>query len=96
MTARPFRTSLLAFISAAAAAAASAQQPPQTLSQLYHTAWTMRDGAPATVEALAQTADGFLWLGSSTGLFLFDGVRFDAKDERRLRIKEWIEAYLEN
>ncbi len=23
------------------------------------------------------------------------GVRFDAKDERRLRIKEWIEAYLE-
>jgi Tfp pilus assembly protein PilZ len=24
------------------------------------------------------------------------GVRFDAKDQRRLRIKEWIEAYLEN
>jgi hypothetical protein len=24
------------------------------------------------------------------------GVRFDLKDERRLRIKEWIEAYLEN
>jgi Tfp pilus assembly protein PilZ len=24
------------------------------------------------------------------------GVRFDAKDERRVRIKEWIEAYLEN
>ena len=24
------------------------------------------------------------------------GVRFDAKDDRRLRIKEWIEAYLEN
>ena len=24
------------------------------------------------------------------------GVRFDSKDERRLRIKEWIEAYLEN
>jgi Tfp pilus assembly protein PilZ len=24
------------------------------------------------------------------------GVRFDVKDERRIRIKEWIEAYLEN
>ena len=24
------------------------------------------------------------------------GVRFDSKDERRMRIKEWIEAYLEN
>jgi hypothetical protein len=23
------------------------------------------------------------------------GIRFDAKDDRRLRIKEWIEAYLE-
>ena len=24
------------------------------------------------------------------------GVRFDVQDERRLRIKEWIDAYLEN
>jgi PilZ domain len=24
------------------------------------------------------------------------GIRFDPKDERRLRIKEWIDAYLEN
>src|SRR6476646_7765780 len=24
------------------------------------------------------------------------GVRFDVKDERRMRVKEWIEAYLEN
>jgi PilZ domain len=24
------------------------------------------------------------------------GVRFDAQDERRLRIKEWIDSYLEN
>ena len=56
---------------------APAQQPAQTLSQLYHTAWTLRDGAPAGIEALAQTADGFLWLGSGTGLFRFDGVRFE-------------------
>jgi signal transduction histidine kinase/ligand-binding sensor domain-containing protein len=57
--------------------AASAQEPVQTLSQLYHTAWTTRDGAPADVDALAQTPDGFLWLGSTTGLFRFDGVRFE-------------------
>jgi ligand-binding sensor domain-containing protein len=55
----------------------SAQEPVRTLSQLYHTAWTTRDGAPADIFALAQTADGFLWLGSSTGLFRFDGVRFE-------------------
>lgn len=45
--------------------------------QLYHTAWTKRDGAPGTVEALAQTPDGFLWLGAGTGLFRFDGIRFE-------------------
>ncbi len=60
-----------------AASTASAQEPAQTISQLYHTAWTMRDGAPGDVEALAQTSDGFLWLGSGTGLFRFDGVRFE-------------------
>lgn len=57
---------------------AHAQDTVPTLSQLYHTAWTMREGAPGGVEALAQTSDGFLWLGAGTGLFRFDGVRFEA------------------
>ena len=78
MPAQPCRTMLLVLISATTAvSSASAQEPAQTLSQLYHTAWTLRDGAPAGIEALAQTADGFLWLGSGTGLFRFDGVRFE-------------------
>jgi signal transduction histidine kinase/ligand-binding sensor domain-containing protein len=72
------KRSLLFLIAAGTAApAASAQEAAQTLSQLYHTAWTVREGAPAAVEALAQTADGFLWLGSGTGLIRFDGVRFE-------------------
>jgi len=29
------------------------------------------------VQALAQTADGYLWLGTQSGLFRFDGVRFE-------------------
>lgn len=36
--------------------------------------WTFKDGAPDTITALAQTADGFLWVGAPTGLFRFDGV----------------------
>ena len=48
-----------------------------TLSQLHHTAWSTRDGAPAQVESLAQTDDGTLWLGSPTGLFCFDGLQFE-------------------
>jgi signal transduction histidine kinase/ligand-binding sensor domain-containing protein len=48
------------------------------LADLYHTAWTFKDGAPAEIHALAQTTDGFLWLGTATGLFRFDGIRFEA------------------
>jgi signal transduction histidine kinase/ligand-binding sensor domain-containing protein len=55
----------------------SAQQRDQPLPHLYHTAWTIRDGAPGDVQALAQTADGFLWIGTLSGLFRFDGVRFE-------------------
>ena len=47
------------------------------LADLHHTAWTFKDGAPAEIYALAQTTDGFLWLGTATGLFRFDGIRFE-------------------
>jgi signal transduction histidine kinase/ligand-binding sensor domain-containing protein len=56
---------------------ASQQSSPIADGKLYHTAWTLRDGAPAEIFALAQTRDGYLWLGTSTGLFRFDGVEFE-------------------
>ncbi len=46
------------------------------LDQLYHTGWTHIEGAPGEVRALAQTTDGYLWLGTATGLFRFDGIQF--------------------
>jgi signal transduction histidine kinase/streptogramin lyase len=49
----------------------------QKLAELGHTGWTFKDGAPAEIHALAQTKDGFLWLGAATGLFRFDGIRFE-------------------
>src|SRR5262245_59739394 len=37
------------------------------------------DGLPAgRIRAIAQDADGYLWLGTDAGLVRFDGVRFDA------------------
>ena len=42
-----------------------------------HDSWTFKEGAPADVECLAQTNDGFLWLGGQNGLFRFDGTRFE-------------------
>ena len=45
--------------------------------QVGHDSWTFKDGAPADVTCLAQTNDGFLWLGGPNGLFRFDGTRFE-------------------
>jgi signal transduction histidine kinase/ligand-binding sensor domain-containing protein len=39
--------------------------------------WQMQDGLPEnTVQALAQTPDNYLWIGTSGGLVRFDGARF--------------------
>jgi signal transduction histidine kinase/ligand-binding sensor domain-containing protein len=48
-----------------------------TLSQMYHTGWTVREGAPRAINEIAQTKDGFLWLSTDDGLFRFDGQSFD-------------------
>ncbi len=40
--------------------------------------WQSEDGLPNnTIFALAQTPDGYLWLGTRMGLVRFDGVRFE-------------------
>jgi signal transduction histidine kinase/ligand-binding sensor domain-containing protein len=66
---------LLAILSAFSGAAA-AQHRDLTLRQLNHRAFTSEEGAPSEIRALAQTSDGTLWIGGSTGLIRFDGIRF--------------------
>jgi len=58
------------------ATAAFALDPQKSITQFVHTVWTEKDGAPADIVAITQTSDGYLWLGTWTGLFSFDGVRF--------------------
>jgi signal transduction histidine kinase len=41
-----------------------------------HTQWTAENGAPADIINMAQTVDGWLWLGTGHGLVRFDGLRF--------------------
>jgi signal transduction histidine kinase/ligand-binding sensor domain-containing protein len=55
----------------------AADSRDRSIDQFFHTAWTVREGAPGQVTALAQTTDGYLWLGTQTGLYRFDGVKFE-------------------
>jgi ligand-binding sensor domain-containing protein len=68
---------LVALLTASVCANASAIDKRRTLDQFFHTAWTADQGAPESAQNLTQTTDGYLWLGTSTGLVRFDGVRFE-------------------
>lgn len=54
-----------------------ALDPNQPLTQLYHSSWNAKDGLNGSVNALAQTTDGFLWIGTTDGLYRFDGLYFE-------------------
>ena len=53
------------------------QTPTSANVRVGHDFWSFNDGAPADISCLAQTNDGFLWLGGQNGLFRFDGTRFE-------------------
>ena len=42
-----------------------------------HRVWSTEMGAPADIWAMAQGKDGGLWLGTGSGLYRFDGFRFE-------------------
>ena len=53
-----------------------ALNPSLDISQYAHTAWTVRSGfVQGNIYTIAQTSDGYLWLGTEFGVFRFDGVR---------------------
>ncbi|HEY1930117.1 MAG TPA: two-component regulator propeller domain-containing protein [Caulobacteraceae bacterium] len=68
---------ILALAMALTSAPAIALDPARTLDQLGHTRWTLADGAPTNIRTLAQTPNGYLWIGAERGLYRFDGVTFE-------------------
>ena len=55
---------------------AFALNPSLDISQYAHTSWTVREGfAQGPIHSIAQTPDGYLWLGTEFGLLRFDGIR---------------------
>jgi signal transduction histidine kinase/ligand-binding sensor domain-containing protein len=64
------------------AVSAYALDPHKSLTQYSRTTWGQEDGLPQdTIRAIAQTTDGYLWLGTDEGLARFDGYDFRHYDK---------------
>src|SRR5277367_860661 len=54
-----------------------AVDPNFRITQYRHTAWRLQDGAFASApNVIAQTKDGYIWIGTGSGLVKYDGVHF--------------------
>ncbi|MGO9433249.1 MAG: histidine kinase, partial [Terracidiphilus sp.] len=72
-----FRPGRIMVVAAFSCRLAIAQAVVRGDQRIIHESWTFKEGAPEAVSAMAQTTDGYLWLGGESGLFRFDGVHFE-------------------
>src|SRR5580698_3776492 len=73
--------------------------PTRTLTQYAHRIWQTQQGLPqGTIYSIFQTHDGYIWLGSQTGLIRFDGVRFETLENIRRAAPSnvWIRGAVED
>jgi len=75
------RANVIAALLLAGAPPLLALDPRRALTQYALTAWQAEQGLPQnTVQAVEQTRDGYLWLGTQEGLVRFDGISFTVFD----------------
>ena len=56
---------------------AGALNPSTRIAQYGHKVWRIgENGLDSSPKAIAQTTDGYIWVGTTNGLFRFDGIRF--------------------
>ena len=71
------RCAIAALAGVCFAVSASALDPTRTVSQYLDDSWGTERGWPGgSITAIAQSSDGYLWIGTDKGLFRFDGLNF--------------------
>ncbi len=56
--------------------------PKKNITQYTHEIWTTDNGLPQnSINAITQTNDGYIWMGTQEGLVRFDGVQFTVFDK---------------
>jgi len=74
---------MVLFLLLASSTSAFALDPDRDLSQYTCRNWNRQNGLPGNgVNAIAQTTDGYIWLGTSAGLVRFDGIEFELLSSR--------------
>ena len=58
-------------------ATGAAAMPERGFAQYTHQRWSDEFDAPRPIYALAQDQRGYLWVAAATGIFRFDGIRFE-------------------
>ena len=75
----PIRNGVLALAAICLACPAHALDPNRTIAQYIRERWSANRGFNSgAVNALTQTPDGYLWIGTEKGLIRFDGSSFRA------------------
>jgi len=58
---------------------ASALDPAHDIAQSVHRIWQNQPGLrQSTINVVTQTSDGYIWLGTPSGVVRFDGARFSS------------------
>jgi len=72
-----FKWAIAGLCAVSFAVSAFAIDPARMLSQYLHDSWGTDRGLPSgSISAIAQTSDGYLWIGTDKGLVRFDGLSF--------------------
>ena len=78
----------LALLELISGRAKASLDPDKPITQYIHQTWNTAQGLPQnSVLSIAQTPNGYLWLGTEEGLVRFDGIRFTIFDKHTVGLQ---------